>query len=720
MVDIISVISKELGVREWQVKNTVELIDSGNTIPFIARYRKEATGELDDAVLRNLNERLLYLRNLEGKKEEVKRLIGEQEKLTSEIEEAIDRASSITEVDDIYRPFRPKKRTRASIAKEKGLEPLSDLILSQEYDGSLMEEAIKYLNEEFEIKTPEEAILGALDIIAEGISDNADIRKEIRSKTFRLGVIISKALKEESSPYDMYYSYSEKVNSIVPHRVLALNRGEKEEFLSIKLDAPVEDILQYLENRIIKRIGEETGYIKASIKDSYSRLITSSIEREIRNSLTEAAEEQAIRVFSSNLKSLLLQPPIKGKVVLGFDPGFRTGCKIAVINETGKLLATATIYSTAPQNDIVGSKKVLKSLISKHDVDIISLGNGTASRESEAFIGELIKEVESETGKKLYYVIVSEAGASVYSASELGTKEFPDINVSLRGAVSIGRRLQDPLPELVKIDPKSIGVGQYQHDVSQKRLSEALRGVVEDAVNSVGVDLNMASSALLSYVSGVNASIAKNIVEYRENEGEFKNRRELLKVKRLGEKAFEQCAGFLRILDSDNVFDNTAVHPESYKAAEIILEKLGYKKQDVSDRRLKDIDTRIDSYGIEKLSKESQIGVPTLRDIVLELKKPGRDPRETLPMPILLSGVMELKDLKPGMILKGTVRNVADFGAFVDIGVHQDGLVHISQICDRYIKHPLEVLKVGDIVDVKVISVDLNRKRISLSMRELN
>lgn len=720
MVDIISVISKELGVREWQVKNTVELIDSGNTIPFIARYRKEATGELDDAVLRNLNERLLYLRNLEGKKEEVKRLIGEQEKLTSEIEEAIDRASSITEVDDIYRPFRPKKRTRASIAKEKGLEPLSDLILSQEYDGSLMEEAIKYLNEEFEIKTPEEAILGALDIIAESISDNADIRKEIRSKTFRLGVIISKALKEESSPYDMYYSYSEKVNSIVPHRVLALNRGEKEEFLSIKLDAPVEDILQYLENRIIKRIGEETGYIKASIKDSYSRLIASSIEREIRNSLTEAAEEQAIRVFSSNLKSLLLQPPIKGKVVLGFDPGFRTGCKIAVINETGKLLDTATIYSTAPQNDIVGSKKILKSLISKHDVDIISLGNGTASRESEAFIGELIKEVESETGKKLYYVIVSEAGASVYSASELGTKEFPDINVSLRGAVSIGRRLQDPLPELVKIDPKSIGVGQYQHDVSQKRLSEALRGVVEDAVNSVGVDLNMASSALLSYVSGVNTSIAKNIVEYRENEGEFKNRRELLKVKRLGEKAFEQCAGFLRILDSDNVFDNTAVHPESYKAAEIILEKLGYKKQDVSDRRLKDIDTRIDSYGIEKLSKESQIGVLTLRDIVLELKKPGRDPRETLPMPILLSGVMELKDLKPGMILKGTVRNVADFGAFVDIGVHQDGLVHISQICDRYIKHPLEVLKVGDIVDVKVISVDLNRKRISLSMRELN
>lgn len=720
MVDIISVISKELGVREWQVKNTVELIDSGNTIPFIARYRKEATGELDDAVLRNLNERLLYLRNLESKKEEVKRLIGEQEKLTTDIEEAIDKASSITEVDDIYRPFRPKKRTRASIAKEKGLEPLSELIFSQEYDGSLMEEALKYVNEEFEIKTPEDAILGALDIIAENISDNADIRKEIRSKTFRLGVIVSKALKEESSPYDMYYDYSEKVNSIVPHRILALNRGEKEEFLSIKLEAPVEDILQYLENRIIKRTGEETKYIKDSIKDSYSRLIAPSIEREIRNSLTETAEEQAIKVFSSNLKSLLLQAPIKGKVVLGFDPGFRTGCKIAVINETGKLLDTATIYSTAPQNDIEGSKKILKSLISKHDVDIISLGNGTASRESEAFISELIKEVENETGKKLYYVIVSEAGASVYSASELGTKEFPDINVSLRGAVSIGRRLQDPLPELVKIDPKSIGVGQYQHDVSQKRLSGALGGVVEDAVNSVGVDLNTASSALLSYVSGVNTSIAKNIVEYRENIGEFKNRRELLKIKRLGEKAFEQCAGFLRIHDSDNVFDNTAVHPESYKAAEIILEKLGYKKEDVLNRRLNDIDTRIDSYGIEKLSKESEIGVPTLRDIVLELKKPGRDPRETLPMPILLSGVMEMKDLNPGMILKGTVRNVADFGAFVDIGVHQDGLVHISQICDRYIKHPLEVLKVGDIVDVKVISVDLNRKRISLSMRELN
>lgn len=720
MVDIISVISKELGVREWQVKNTVELIDSGNTIPFIARYRKEATGELDDVILRNLNERLLYLRNLEGKKEEVKRLIGEQGKLTPDIEEAVNKASTITEVDDIYRPFRPKKRTRASIAKEKGLEPLADLILSQSFEGSLAEEALKYVNEEFEIKTYEDAILGALDIIAENISDNADIRKEIRSKTFRLGVIISKSLKDESSPYDMYYDYSEGISKIVPHRILALNRGEKEEFLSIKLDAPVEDILSFIENRIIKRTGEETKYIKDAIKDSYSRLIAPSIEREIRNSLTETAEEQAIRVFLSNLKSLLLQAPIKGKVVLGFDPGFRTGCKIAVVNETGKLLDTATIYSTAPQNDIEGSKKILKDLISKHNVDIISLGNGTASRESEAFISELIKEIEKETGKKLFYVIVSEAGASVYSASELGAKEFPDINVSLRGAVSIGRRLQDPLPELVKIDPKSIGVGQYQHDVSQKRLSEALGGVVEDAVNSVGVDLNTASTALLSYVSGINASIAKNIVEYRENQGNFKNRKELLKVKRLGEKAFEQCAGFLRIHESDNVFDNTAVHPESYKAAETILEKLGYKKEDVLNRRLNDIEKRIDLYGVEKLSMESEIGVPTLKDIVLELKKPGRDPRETLPMPILLSGVMEMGDLKPGMLLKGTVRNVADFGAFVDIGVHQDGLVHISQICDRFIKHPLEVLKVGDIVDVRVISVDLNRKRISLSMRDLN
>lgn len=720
MVDIISVISKELGVREWQVKNTVELIDSGNTIPFIARYRKEATGELDDVILRNLNERLLYLRNLEGKKEEVKRLIGEQGKLTPDIEEAVNKASTITEVDDIYRPFRPKKRTRASIAKEKGLEPLADLILSQSFEGSLAEEALKYVNEEFEIKTYEDAILGALDIIAENISDNADIRKEIRSKTFRLGVIISKSLKEESSPYDMYYDYSEGISKIVPHRILALNRGEKEEFLSIKLDAPVEDILSFIENRIIKRTGEETKYIKDAIKDSYSRLIAPSIEREIRNSLTETAEEQAIRVFLSNLKSLLLQAPIKGKVVLGFDPGFRTGCKIAVVNETGKLLDTATIYSTAPQNDIEGSKKILKGLISKHNVDIISLGNGTASRESEAFISELIKEIEKETGKKLFYVIVSEAGASVYSASELGAKEFPDINVSLRGAVSIGRRLQDPLPELVKIDPKSIGVGQYQHDVSQKRLSEALGGVVEDAVNSVGVDLNTASTALLSYVSGINASIAKNIVEYRENQGNFKNRKELLKVKRLGEKAFEQCAGFLRIHESDNVFDNTAVHPESYKAAETILEKLGYKKEDVLNKRLNDIEKRIDLYGVEKLSMESEIGVPTLKDIVLELKKPGRDPRETLPMPILLSGVMEMGDLKPGMLLKGTVRNVADFGAFVDIGVHQDGLVHISQICDRFIKHPLEVLKVGDIVDVRVISVDLNRKRISLSMRDLN
>lgn len=720
MVDVISVIAKELNIREWQVKNTVELIDSGNTIPFIARYRKEVTGELDDTKLRNLYERLIYLRNLNDRKEEVKRLIDEQGKLTPEIAEAIDGASTITEVDDIYRPFRPKKRTRATIAKEKGLEPLAALIISQEFDGSLVDEAAKYINEELGVSSTDDAILGAMDIIAEEISDNADFRKSIRSMTYRNGTIVSKGLKEETSPYEMYYDYGEAVSKIVPHRILALNRGEKEEFLSVKIDAPIDNILNFLEEKIIKRQGEETEYIKNAIKDSYARLISSSIEREIRNELTDRAEEQAIKVFASNLRSLLLQAPIKGKVVLGYDPGFRTGCKIAVVDETGKLLDTATVYSTAPQNDVEGSKKILKGLIKKHNVDIISLGNGTASRESEMVISELIKEVESESGRKIYYVIVSEAGASVYSASELGAKEFPDINVSLRGAASIGRRLQDPLAELVKIDPKSIGVGQYQHDVSQKRLDGALGGVVEDAVNSVGVDLNTASAALLSYVSGVNVSIAKNIVEYRETEGKFKSRKELLKVKRLGGKAFEQCAGFLRIIESKNVFDNTSVHPESYDAAEKLLEKLSYTVDDVRNRKLSDIDGRVESYGIEKISEETGTGVPTLRDIIQELKKPGRDPRETLPQPILMSGVMEMEHLKPGMVLKGTVRNVADFGAFVDIGVHQDGLVHISEICDRYIKHPLEVLKVGDVVDVKVLNVDLTRKRISLSMKDIN
>lgn len=717
MVDINMIIRQELNVKEWQVKNTIELIDAGNTIPFIARYRKEATGEMDDTTLRNFHERLVYLRNLESKKEEVKRLIDGQGKLTPELEGQIDSANSITEVDDIYRPYRPKKRTRATIAKEKGLEPLSGFIISQEFSGSLIEEANKYVNVDLEVLAAEDAIAGAMDIIAEDISDNADFRKVIRNMTFREGMISSKAIKEDSSPYEMYYKYSEAIFKIVPHRILAINRGEKDEFLSIKIEAPVDRIISLLQNRIVKRSGEETEYIKAAIKDSYTRLIAPSIEREIRNELTDKAEEQAIKVFAANLKSLLLQAPIKGRVVLGYDPGFRTGCKIAVVDETGKLLDTATVYATAPQNDIIGSKKKLKELIYKHNVDIISLGNGTASRESEMFIAELMQEVEKEKGKKLFYVIVSEAGASVYSASELAAKEFPDINVSLRGAASIARRLQDPLAELVKIDPKSIGVGQYQHDVTQKKLDEALTGVVEDSVNSVGVDLNTASPSLLSYVSGINSAIAKNIVDFRETEGKFKSRKDLLKVKRLGGKAFEQCAGFLRITESKNVFDNTAVHPESYDAAEEILKKLNYSIEDVKNHKIESIDGRVEQYGIEKLAQEANVGIPTLRDIIQELKKPGRDPRETLPQPILMSGVMELEHLKPGMVLKGTVRNVADFGAFVDIGVHQDGLVHISEITDRYIKHPLEVLKVGDIVDVRILSIDMNRKRIALSMK---
>lgn len=718
-MDIIKTLAQKLNIKEWQVKSAVDLIDAGNTIPFIARYRKEATGELSDTDLRNLYDLLTYLRSLNDRKEEVKRLIAEQGKLTGELEEKIETASTITEVDDIYRPFRPKKRTRATIAKEKGLGPLAQLLLCQQFEGSLIEEAGKYIKEDVGVLTAEDAIQGALDIIAEDISDNADYRKYIRSMSFKEGTIVCKGLKEETSPYEMYYDYSEAVSRIVPHRILAINRGEKEEFLSVKLEPPVEKIIGYLEKAVIKRESEETQYLKKAIKDSYTRLIAPAVEREIRNQLTEKAEEQAIKVFAANLRNLLLQAPIKGKVIMGFDPGFRTGCKVAVVDETGKLLDTATVYSTAPQNDIEGSSRILRSLIDKHKVDIISLGNGTASRESEMFLSELISKIEKETGRKLYYVIVSEAGASVYSASELGAKEFPDINVSLRGAVSIARRLQDPLSELVKIDPKSIGVGQYQHDVSQKKLDEALRGVVEDAVNSVGVDLNTASASLLSYISGINASIAKNIVEYREENGKFKDRKQILKVKRLGEKAYEQCAGFLRIPESDNVLDNTAVHPESYNTAVSMLEKLGFSLEDVKERRLHDIDARVERYGLENLAKELEAGVPTLKDIIKELKKPGRDPREELPQPILMSGVMELEHLKPGMVLKGTVRNVADFGAFVDIGVHQDGLVHISEISNKYIKHPMEVLKVGDIVTVKILDVDMKRKRISLSMKQV-
>lgn len=719
MIDIVKILSDELGIKEWQVKNTVDLIDGGNTIPFIARYRKEVTGELDDTTLRKFDERLSFIRNLEAKKEEVIRLITELGKMTDEIQLKIESSKNVTEVDDIYRPFRPKKRTRASIAKEKGLEPLSKFIIAQEFTGHLFDEAAKYINAELKVENADDAISGALDIIAEDISDNADFRKKIRLYTYNEGIINSTALKDESSPYEMYYKYSEAVCKIVPHRILAINRGEKEEFLSIKIEAPVDKIISYLEENIIKRNYEETEYIKSAIKDSYTRLIAPSIERDIRNELTDKGEMQAINIFSANLKSLLMQPPIKGKCILGFDPGFRTGCKAAVVDETGKLLDTATVYSTAPQNDIEGSKKILKSLIYKYNVDIISIGNGTASRESEMFISSLISEIQKESGRKLYYVIVSEAGASVYSASELGAAEFPDINVSLRGAASIGRRLQDPLAELVKIDPKSIGVGQYQHDVSQKHLGETLKGVVEDCVNSVGVDLNTASQSLLSYISGINSATARNIVEFREKNGKFKSRQQLLKVKRLGDKAFEQCSGFLRITDGDNVLDSTAVHPESYDAANKLLNKLDYNIDDVRNGKLNDIDKRIERFDLKKLSDETGTGIPTFKDIISELKKPGRDPREDIPKPILKSEVMEIEHLKPGMVLRGTVRNVADFGAFVDIGVHQDGLVHISQISDSYVRHPLDVLKVGDIVTVKVLDVDIKRKRISLSMKDI-
>lgn len=718
MANLIKQLAGELGVKEWQVENTVALIDEGNTIPFIARYRKERTGELDDTVLRKLDERLQYLRNLENRKQEVIRLIDEQGKMTDELRSKIESAAILTEIEDLYRPYKPKKRTRATIAKEKGLEPLADILMAQEiYEGSIADIASPFINEEKGVTSADEALQGAMDIIAETISDNAEYRKFIRDITFKEGFIISKGKKEgEKSPYEMYYDFNEPLRKIAPHRILAINRGEKEEFLSVKIEAPADEILLRLNAAVLrKKESLTTNYVKAAVEDAYKRLIAPSIEREIRSDLTDKGEEQAIKVFAANLHSLLMQSPIKGKVVLGFDPGFRTGCKIAVVDDTGKLLDTATVYSTAPQNDVEGGKKKLKELIDKYNVEIISLGNGTASRESEELIAELLSEID----KKLYYVIVSEAGASVYSASELAAKEYPDINVSIRGAISIARRLQDPLAELVKIDPKSIGVGQYQHDVTPKKLDESLKGVVEDAVNSVGVDLNTASASLLQYISGVNSAIAKNIVEYREEKGKFKKRGELLKVKRLGDKVYTQCAGFLRVAESDNVLDNTSVHPESYEVADKLVKRLGYTVDDVKNRKLGSIDSFVSLIGIEKLAEELGVGVPTLRDIVNELKKPGRDPREDLPKPIFMSGVIEITDLKPGMIMNGTVRNVADFGAFVDIGVHQDGLVHISQLSDRFVKHPLDVVKVGDIVKVKILDVDVERKRISLTMKEV-
>lgn len=718
MDNINHILSKELGILLKQVTSVIEMLDEGNTVPFIARYRKERTGGLTDEVLRKFNERLTYLRNLESRKEDVLRIIEEQEKLTPELKLKIEKATTLTEVEDIYRPFKAKKRTRATMAVEKGLKPLAELILSGEFNGDILKEANKYINEEKDVKSEEEALQGAMDIISEIISDNADYRKWIRNFVQKDGIIQVKGSSEEQTPYEMYYDYKEPVRTIPSHRILAINRGEKEKILSVKVTCNDDKIIDYLNKKVLKGNKITDKYLEESIKDSFKRLIYPSIEREIRSELTSKGEEGAIDIFKANLKALLMQAPIKGKVVMGFDPGFRTGCKVAILDETGKFVENTTVYPTAPQNRIDETISTLKKLIKKHGVQVISLGNGTASRESEEVIAKMLKEIKDETGKELFYVIVSEAGASVYSASELANKEYPDLDVTVRGAISIGRRLQDPLAELVKIDPKAIGVGQYQHDVTQKKLDESLAGIVEDCVNNVGVDLNIATPSLLSYISGINASIAKNIVDYREENGKFKSRKELLKVKRLGQKAYEQCAGFLRVMESKEALDNTSVHPESYKVAKELIKTLGYTEEDLKNGKLVDIDERVKAKGISNLAKELEVGEPTLNDIIKEIKKPGRDPREELPKPIFKSGVIEMKDLKPGMILMGTVRNVSDFGAFVDIGVHQDGLVHKSQMADKFVKHPLDIVKVGDIVEVRILDVDLKRKRISLSMKK--
>ena len=718
MDNINHILSKELGISLKQVTSVIEMLDEGNTVPFIARYRKERTGGLTDEVLRKFNERLTYLRNLESRKEDVLRIIEEQEKLTPELKLKIEKATTLTEVEDIYRPFKAKKRTRATMAVEKGLKPLAELILSGEFNGDIVEEANKYINEEKGVKNEEEALQGAMDIISEIISDNADYRKWIRNFVQKDGIIQVKGSSEEQTPYEMYYDYKEPVRTIPSHRILAINRGEKEKILSVKVTCNDDIIIDYLNKKVLKGNKITDKYLEESIKDSFKRLIYPSIEREIRSELTSKGEEGAIDIFKANLKALLMQAPIKGKVVMGFDPGFRTGCKVAILDETGKFVENTTVYPTAPQNRIDETISTLKKLIKKHGVQVISLGNGTASRESEEVIAEMISEIKKESGKEVAYVIVSEAGASVYSASELANKEYPDLDVTVRGAISIGRRLQDPLAELVKIDPKAIGVGQYQHDVTQKKLDESLAGIVEDCVNNVGVDLNIATPSLLSYISGINASIAKNIVDYREENGKFKSRKELLKVKRLGQKAYEQCAGFLRVMESKEALDNTSVHPESYKVAKELIKTLGYTEEDLKNGKLVDIDERVKAKGISNLAKELEVGEPTLNDIIKEIKKPGRDPREELPKPIFKSGVIEMKDLKPGMILMGTVRNVSDFGAFVDIGVHQDGLVHKSQMADSFVKHPLDIVKVGDVVEVRILDVDLKRKRISLSMKK--
>lgn len=714
MTDIVKILAEELGIKTTQVEATIKLIDEGNTIPFISRYRKEVTGSLNDEILRQFDERLKYLRNLEEKKEQVLSAIEEQGKLTEELKKEIESALTLVAVDDLYRPFRPKRRTRAMIAIEKGLENFANDIYEEKLGTPAPEEAKKYLSDKegLEVETPEDAIAGAMDIIAEKISDDATFRNKIRDLSFKQGILTSVAKDETTeSVYENYYNFAESVSKTAGYKILAINRGEEEKILTVKLDPPVEEIIRYLEKCIIKKHNVHTEQIlKDTIDDAYKRLIAPSIERDIRSSLTEKAEDEAIKVFGKNLTQLLMQPPVAGRVVLGWDPAFRTGCKLAVVDETGKVLDTKVIFPTAPQNKVAESKKVLKELIKKYNISLISLGNGTASRESEAVIVELIKEVDT----KLEYIIVNEAGASVYSASKLATEEFPNFDVGQRSAASIARRLEDPLAELVKIDPKSIGVGQYQHDMNQKKLSEALSGVVEDCVNKVGVDLNTASAPLLEYISGISKAVAKNIVVYREENGSFKTRKELLKVSKLGPKAFEQCAGFLRINDGKEPLDMTSVHPESYEATKKLLESIGYSSKDITVAGLNGISKKITDF--KKVSDEIGIGEITLKDIVKELEKPGRDPRDEMQKPILRTDVMEMEDLKEGMILKGTVRNVIDFGAFVDIGVHQDGLVHISKLSKKFIKHPLEAVSVGDIVEVRVDSVDMKKKRIALSM----
>lgn len=711
-MNIVRIIAEELNVKEWQVEKTIALIDEGNTIPFISRYRKEATGSLNDEQLRNLDERLTYLRNLDEKKTQVMATIEEQGKLTAELKKQLEEAMTLVAVEDLYRPYRPKRRTKATVAKEKGLEGLANIIALQMTKKTILEEAQVYISEEKEVASAEEAIEGAKDILAENYADDAEYRTRIREFTRNKGKLISQAKdKEAKSVYEMYYDFAEDVKKIVGYRILAINRGEAEKVLTVKIEAPVEDIIRYLNKRIISKPEHDSAkYISEAILDSYERLIAPSVEREIRNELTQNAEEGAISVFGKNLHQLLMQPPVAGQTVLGWDPAFRTGCKLAVVDPTGKVLDTVVIYPTAPQNKVAEAKQVLKKLIDKYNINLISLGNGTASRESEMVIVEFLKEIKAD----VKYAIVNEAGASVYSASKLATEEFPEFDVGQRSAASIARRLQDPLAELVKIDPKSIGVGQYQHDMNQKNLGNALSAVVEDCVNSVGVDLNTASASLLEYISGINKTLAKNIVAFREENGSFKSRKELLKVPKLGPKAYEQCAGFLRIHGGDEILDNTSVHPESYEAAKALMSKIGLTDEDMKCGARKNVGKMIGDSA--KLAAELGIGEPTLRDIVSELEKPGRDPREELDKPILRSDVLDMEDLKEGMQLKGTVRNVIDFGAFIDIGVHQDGLVHISKMSNKFIKHPLEVVSVGDIVDVTVLAVDLDKKRIQLSM----